>query len=336
MARIKVAIFDADKNYRERFTDYLMEYKATEMELSVFTNMSFFFETLGVDKFHLFVLGSGYEEVLEKVVEKQVPILILTESVQSYVRESVGMMEGQVAYASKYQSMDGIIRQMQMMTEIKWGCKEEQCNKVVEVIGVCSPIKHEMQMLFSLLYAKNEGRRNKVLYINLLEFSGFSEIFEEAESDIGDVIMRVREGNLKREVLSASIYATEGFSYIAPPVNPESIIEITGEDIRKVLEWTIKETDFEIIILDVGTNVKGFPDIVSICSKMYCLGKKGYLYEVQMRQFLSYLERAVDETYLERIEQVELPGQIKVVCGGISLLEQLDWSEFGDFIRRKM
>ena len=175
-----------------------------------------------------------------------------------------------------------------------------------------------------------------MLYINLLEFSGFSEIFEEAESDIGDVIMRVREGNLKREVLSASIYATEGFSYIAPPVNPESIIEITGEDIRKVLEWTIKETDFEIIILDVGTNVKGFPNIVSICSKMYCLGKKGYLYEVQMRQFLSYLERAVDETYLERIEQVELPGQIKVVCGGISLLEQLDWSEFGDFIRRKM
>lgn len=336
MARIKVAIFDMDKNYRERFTDYLMEYKSTEMELSVFTNREFFFETLDVDKFHLFVLGSGYEEVLKMVIEKRVPILILTESVQSYVRESVGMAEEQVTYASKYQSMDGIIRQMQMITEIKWGCKEKQYNKVVEVIGVFSPVKHEMQMLFSLLYAKNEGRRKKVLYINLLEFSGFSEILGEAECDIGDVIMRVREGDAKRDVLAASIYDAEGFSYIAPISNPESIMEITEEDIRRVLEWTMKETDFEIIILDMGTTVKGFSSIVSVCSKMYCLGKKGYLYEVQMRQFLNYLERAVDESYLERIEQVELPGQIKVVCGGISLLEQLDWSEFGDFVRRKM
>ena len=118
MARIKVAIFDADKNYRERFTDYLMEYKATEMELSVFSNKLFFFETLGVDKFQLFVLGSGYEEVLPKVLEKRVPILVLTESVQSYVRESVGIMEEQVTYVPKYQSMDGIIRQMQMMESL--------------------------------------------------------------------------------------------------------------------------------------------------------------------------------------------------------------------------
>ena len=119
-------------------------------------------------------------------------------------------------------------------------------------------------------------------------------------------------------------------------VSPESIMEITGEDIRKVLELMIRERDFRIIILDVGTNVKGFLDVLSVCSKRYCLGKKGYLYEVQIRQFLAYLERAVDETFLERVEQVELPDQIKVVCGGISLLEQLDWSEFGDFVRRKM
>ena len=336
MARIKVAIFDADKNYRERFTDYLMEYKATEMELSIFTNISFFFETLDVDKFHLFVLGSGYEEVLPKVIEKRVPILILTESVQSYVRESVGMMEEQVAYASKYQSMDGITRQMQMMTEIKWRCKEEQVNRAVEVIGVFSPVRHEMQMLFSLLYAKNEGRRNKVLYVNLLEFSGFSEIFGEAEYDIGDMILQVREENVKREFLLASIYEAEGFSYIAPLANPESVKEVIGEDIRKVLEWIIKETDYQTIIFDVGTNVKGFLDVLSVCSKMYCLEKKGYLYEVQMRQFLTYLERVVEETILERIELVELPGQMKVVGGGISLLEQLDWGEFGDFVRRKM
>ena len=246
------------------------------------------------------------------------------------------MMEEQVVYASKYQSMDGITRQMQMLTEAKWGCKEEQIDQAVEVIGVFSPVKHEMQMLFSLLYARNEGRRNKVLYMSLLPFSGFSEILGEAEYDIGDVILQVRERNVKKEFLAASIYETEGFFYIAPLTNPESVMEITGEDIKKVLEWISKETDFGTIILDIGFHVKSFSDIVAVCSKIYCLGKKGYLYEVQMRQFLTYLERAVDETFLERMEQVELSSQMKVVCGGISLLEQLDWSEFGDFVRRKM
>lgn len=336
MARIKVAIFDTDKTYRERFTNYLMEYKATEMELSVFTNCTFFFEALNVDNFHLFVLGSGHKEVLSKVSEKRVPILILTESVQSYVKESVEMLEEEIAYVSKYQSMDGITRQMQRMTETMWGCKEEQINKDVEVIGVFSPVKHEMQMLFSLLYAKNEGRRNKVLYVNLLEFSGFSEIFGESEYDIGDVVLQVRDGNVRREFLLASIYETEGFSYIAPLTNPERVMEVTGEDIRKVLEWISRETDFRTIILDVGINVKGFLDVLSVCSKIYCLGKKGYLYEVQMRQFLTYLERIVDVTFLEHMEKMELPSQMKVISGGISLLEQLDWGEFGDFVRRKM
>ena len=37
MAKIKVAIFDTDKGYRDRFADYLMSYKATEMDLAVFT-----------------------------------------------------------------------------------------------------------------------------------------------------------------------------------------------------------------------------------------------------------------------------------------------------------
>ena len=33
MVKIKVAIYDADKGYRERFADYLMNHKASEMEL---------------------------------------------------------------------------------------------------------------------------------------------------------------------------------------------------------------------------------------------------------------------------------------------------------------
>ena len=117
MTKMRVAIFDTDKGYRDRFADYLMSYKAAQMELAVFTSTAFLNNALEVDRFHLLVLGKGYEEVLVKVRKLHVPVLVLTEYTQSFVKESSEMLDEQVVYVSRYQSMDGIIKQMQLMTE---------------------------------------------------------------------------------------------------------------------------------------------------------------------------------------------------------------------------
>ena len=56
MAKMRVAIYDTDTAYRERFTDYLMSYKSQEMELSIFTKQEYFLEKVNVDKYQLLVL----------------------------------------------------------------------------------------------------------------------------------------------------------------------------------------------------------------------------------------------------------------------------------------
>ena len=337
MVKIKVAIFDADKGYRERFADYLMSYKAAEMDLAVFTNEQFFYEALEVDKFHLFVLGSGYETVLPRTRALKVPVLVLTEYTQSYVKETIEMLDEQVVYTSKYQSMDVITQKMQLLTEAK-GQKGQagMAQRDLEVVGVFSPVRHEMQMLFSLLFARNAARERKVLYINLLEFSGFSEVFGDTEYDLGDAILQTRELAVKAERILACIYEGEGFSYISPTLNPENVREITAEDVRRLLEIVAEYTDYQTVILDIGLNVCDFAEVLLRCDKIYCLGKRGYLHEAQMRQFFTYLERTVDAAFLERIRQVEIPGQAKVICGGVNLLDQLDWGDFGDFVRSLM
>ena len=337
MAKIKVAIFDADKGYRERFADYLMSYKAAEMELAVFTSEQFFFEALDVDKFHLFVLGGGYEAVLPRARAKKVPVLVLTEYTQSYVKETIEMLDEQVVYTSKYQSMDVITQKMQLLADAKWSRRDAQVSQqTLEVVGVFSPVRHEMQMLFSLLFARNAGREQKVLYINLLEFSGFSEVFKDTEYDLGDVILQMRGDMVKAERFLACIYESEGFSYISPVLNPENIREITGEDVQKLLKAVADYTDYRTVVLDIGLNVGDFAEVLLACDRIYCLEKKGYLFEAQTRQFFSYLERAVDTAFLERIRKVEIPGQAKVICGGVNLLEQLDWGDFGDCVRGVM
>lgn len=334
MAKIKVAIFDADKGYRERFADYLMSYKAAEMDLAVFTNEQFYYEALEVDKFHLFVLGSGYEAVLPRTRALKVPVLVLTEYTQSYVKETIEMLDEQVVYTSKYQSMDVITQKMQLLTEVKGQTSVAQ--RDLEVVGVFSPVRHEMQMLFSLLFARNAAREGKVLYINLLEFSGFSEAFGDTEYDLGDVILQTREAVVRAERILACICEGEGFSYISPPLNPENVREITEEDVRRLLEIVAEYTNYQTVILDIGMNVCDFAEVLLRCDRIYCLGKRGYLFEAQIRQFFTYLERAVDAAFLDRIRQVEIPGQTKVICGGVNLLEQLDWGDFGDFVRSVM
>lgn len=337
MTKTKVAIFDMDKIYRERFADYLMSYKAAEIELAVFSNASFFCEALEEEKFQLVVLGNGYEEVLSKAEAKCIPVLVLTEYMPSYVREPIGMLEERVVYVPKYQSMDGITKQMQLIADGKTKNNEVRIvNEDLEVIGVFSPIRHEMQILFSMLLAKNLARMEKVLYINLLEFSGFSEIFRESEYDVGDVILQLRAEGNKRGGILECIYENEMFSYIAPFANPENVQEFSSLDVVRLLKWVRENTDFRVVVLDIGTNVKNLVEVLSLCTRNFCLKKRGYLFEAQLNQFELYLERAGEQNLKERIEILELPGHVNAVCGGTSLLEVLDWSEFGDFVRTKI
>lgn len=333
MAKIKVAIFDADQSYRERFADYLMNHKAAEMELAVFTNEQFFFHAVDVDKFHLFVLGGGYEAVLPRARAKKVPVLVLTECAQSYVRETIQMLDEQVVYTSKYQSMDVITQKMQMLTDMKWSHGEVRMLQNPEIVGVISPVSHEMQMLFSLLLARNVAREKRVLYINMLEFPGFSEMFKDAEYDLSDAILQVRESEVKEERLRACIYELDGFSYISPVANPENLREITEVDVQRLLEVMVEYMDYQVIILDVGLNIAGFADILPTCDRIFSLEKRGYLFETRTRQFYAYMEKIVDEVFVDRIHRLEIPGQAKVVCGGMNLLEQLNWGDFGDFVR---
>lgn len=337
MAKIKAAIYDKDKGYRERFVDYLMNYKAEEMELSVFSEETYFLNALHVDKFHLLVLGCGYEEILFRIKAMGMPILILTEYMQDYVKESLDLEDKQIFYTTKYQSMDVITKRMQLMTEGMWIHKMSVAgNRRLEVIGVFSPVKHEMQMVFSLLYARNIVKDGKVLYVNLMEFSGFSELFGEQDYDLSDVMMMVRNDGYAFEDIHAYIYEMDNLAYICPFTNPENVKEVKGSDIKKLLEILAEYTDYRTIILDIGTGITDYGEILLNCNKIYSLEKRGYLFEIQIIQFYAYLEKLEGAALLERIESVEIPHQSKIVFGGGNLLERLNWSELGDFVRSKI
>lgn len=332
MAKIKVAIYDADKLYRERFADYLMSYKSKEIELSVFSGISYFLDAVNVEKYQLFVLGRGYEELLPSIKAIPVPVLVLSE--QDHVKEHVGIENAQVSYTSKYQSMEVITHQMYLMTEARRVNREVSvCNAKLEVVGVFSPVNHEMQIFFSLLYAQRMAQHYKTLYVNFMEFSGLTEVLGETEFDLSDVILQLRDTACRPEAILKQIYEYEGFSYIAPFQNPQNVKEITGADVQLLLQFLVEYTEYQFVILDFGGMMREFPMALQCCSQFFCIGKKGVYYEGFERKFMQYIEAILGEGFMEHTKRITLPRYTRGISGGEGFIEQLRWSEFGDFVR---
>ena len=66
----------------------------------------------------------------------------------------------------------------------------------MEIIGVYSPIRHEMQMPFSMVLSSILAKQRRVLYINLMQSTGFLKLFDsQAEYDMGDLVLRLRKRN---------------------------------------------------------------------------------------------------------------------------------------------
>jgi len=309
-----------------------MSYKSKEIELSVFSGKNYFLEGVNVEKYQLFVLGRGYETLLPDIRTMPIPVLILTE--QDYVRERVGIEDAQVSYTPKYQSMEVITHQMYLMTEARRMDKVvDVTDETLEVIGVYSPVHHEMQMFFSLLYAQKQAKEKKTIYVNLMEFSGLEEFLGKREYDFGDVVLQLRDTVSNPECLLPYIYEYEGVFFIQPFHNSENVKEITGKDVRLLLQFLADYTDYKRVIVDYGGIMRGFPEALACCNKLYCIGKRGNYFERREEDFFEYVKNVLDETFLERIKTLHLPNYGQAITGGEAFLEQLKWSDFGDLIR---
>ena len=332
MAKIKVAIYDEDKPYRERFADYLMSYKAKEIELSVFSGINYFLEAVNVEKYQLFVLGRGYEELIPGIRSMPVPVLILSE--QDYIRERIGIEETQISYTPKYQSMEVITHQMYLMTEARRKDKVvDVSDENLEVIGVFSPVHHEMQMFFSLLYAQKQAKEKKTIYVNLMEFSGLEAYLGKREYDLGDVILQLRDSACRPDALLSFIYEYDGMFFIPAFQNPENVKEISGKDIGLLLQFLSDYTDYKRVILDFGGMLSGFVEALGYCNRLFCISKRGSYFEHCEMVFMEFLKNALEESFLESVKTIVLPNYGQAITNSEAFLEQLKWSEFGDLIR---
>lgn len=344
MHKIEVAVCETEEGYRSRFVAYLVEHKAGEVSVHAFSAQEHFLEALEQRSFDIAVFGAGFEEAERFAEEKSLPLILLRDSMPERAAETGCYQtdsEAEVTEVFRYQPMEAIWHEMQVLTGSS-RVYPEAAQKIamrMEIIGVCSPIRHEMQMPFSLTCAGILAEKSKVLYLNLMEYSGFLELFQlEGSSDLGDIIVRLRNGRISSEVFCRCVYELEGVSYIPPFINPENLHELTLDDYQALLIFLEQETDFQTVVIDFGEGLGQFGRMLGMCSGIYCLTKPGFYFKCQTDHFFEYLKSASDDCVQERMRLIELPFSARNIRAGnaIGILRQLLWSEFGDYVRKDL
>lgn len=338
MCKFLVAVCDAGERYRSRFVTYLMEHYAGEFEVHAFSEPEFFLEQSEEKAFDLVILGHGFESLREEVEKRRLSLLLLEDDPCERVAEEMPYLKEEqsgTAHVFRYQSMEVILHEIQALARGKRAVSVPMTAPAgVEVIGVCSPVCHEMQMPFSMVFAVLLSERQKVLYLNLMEFSGFLELFDLAgEYDFGDVLLRLREGRLSSELFWRSVYEADGVYYIPPFSNPENLKEMDLEDFTAFLDYVDRNTDFAAIVFDFGQGLRQFSGMLERCTSVYCPVKSGFFFECQIGQFCSWLQAEGGGAVRERLHMVELPFSARRIRAETGVLKQLQWSEFGDFVR---
>lgn len=340
MNKFVVAICDTEDGYRNRFVSYLVDHKAEEITVHAFSTLERFLSGIGNNVFDVVLLGRGFEAAEKAVKEQGVPMLRLKDYLPEFVAEEGAYQTGaamQMADVFRYQPMDAILHEMQVLVgqRVATPAIVGRTAPKLEVIGVYSPIHHEMQVPFSVIFASLLSEKRRVLYLNLMDYSGFMELFGlEGNCDMGDIVLRIRNGRLLPEAFWRCVYEMGDLSYIPPFHSAENLHELTWGDYTDLIAYLEEETDFEIVVFDFGDGVTDQVRMLESCSSIYCPMKQGFLFSCQMNQFLSCLSQSSDEALAERIHQVDLPYSARGIRGGTDVQRQLQWSEFGDYVRK--
>ncbi len=339
MGKIAVAVCDTDNGYRERFVTYLVEHKSKEYTVYAFSAVEHFLDALKKQFFDVVVFGQGFSETENQVRTQQIPSVILKDTVPERLAEDTGYQVEEMCKSVsvfRYQPMEAILHEVQV---IAGGSNPENEPAVrsgsrLEVIGVYSPIEHEMQMPFAYVFAEMLAEKRKVIYVNLMRYSGFLQLFGlPGQYDVGDIVLRLRNKRLHAETFIKCVYESNRMYYIPPFHNPENFDDFSFGDYLALLGFLEDSTDFEAVVFDFGDGINRFSEILNTCTRIYCPMKTGFFYECRLNQFFDYLEKCGKEEIRELLHMINLPFSAKQIRGGGDVRKQLLWSEFGDYVR---
>lgn len=326
------AVCDLDVDYAYHFMEYLSKKNNIPFEVRVFTSGQALLE---YEKDHPIELLLISEKAMNSEIQKRNigQILILSDGVCT---------EGLEEYPSiyKYQSSKQVIREALEHYGEHGGTVQQTLKlekKKMEIIGVYSPVGRTMKTTYALTLGQILAKKRACLYLNLEACSGFEYLLEQTyEQTLGDLLyyLRLDAGNLITK-MGAMIQSINNLDFLPPVLSMEDIQSTTAQEWIRLLQQIVDYSNYEVVILDLSDSVNQLYKVLEQCTKIYMPIRADPISQAKISQFEYTLQAWGKQSVLERIKKIKLPYH-RATQKGRGYLDDLVWSELGDYVRTQI
>ena len=323
------AVCDLEVEYAYNFMEYLSQRRNLPFEVQAFTSAEILCEYAKTQPIEILLISDKAmcEEVRRLKVNK---LMILSEGVHNPELD-------QYPSVYKYQSSDQVIREVMDC----YGAEKAACagaaplKKSTSVIGIYSPVGRTQKTSFALTLGQILAKNRAVLYLNLESYSGFEQILGETyERNLSDLLYFVRQENVNLiHRLNGMVRPIQNLDFVPPALSPMDIQCAACSEWMFLFDQIVRNSAYEVLILDLGDGVQDLYQILDYCTRVYVPVRGDALSAAKIAQFENLLRMWDYEGVLEKMQKIKPPFH-STNRTGKGYIEDLVWSELGDYVRQ--
>ena len=328
---MNVLICDRDESYLKALVSFMMS-TAGELQITTYSDEECFGEALYEEDFlktfDYMILGSPYFELISDLQEEARGKE--SSAVRIYLADNEDTMGENAFY--KYQSADKLLELMSLKPDGVDG-KTKRKDNSKQIIGIISPIHHELLVPYAMLYTKMLAEEDSALLVDAQQISILAAFCgERFDRNLTDLVymLESKSSQEKDTAISSYISNIRGLSVLGAASGPGEYNAITYDEWKGVVN-KIKESGFSKVVVVFDCIQQGFEAIAPECDEIIELARQGAFYELSQEAFAGMCRDMLGSDVLRRVYLPFTAADID--CGNFQVEELWD-GRLNEFVRK--
>lgn len=323
MRRKKLIFLGIELNYAKRLSEYIWGQEEDNFDIRIYSEFNIFIENEKGHMIDILFLDEKFyreSEVLEGIryhleeyekseIEKEISgvkigcVRILCEEKARDIKDTIQIYKYQSAYNIYMELYESCI------TEESGAVRSDRPNKT-KIIGVFSPVNRCYKSTFSYALANVLSEKQKVLVINLEGCSGMNHIlYSGQDRTVTDLIYEfMANRKIFNVIINKYINFMGSISYIMPSDSLSAIQDVDTSDWVDFIEFFRKNSEYDVIVIDIGNNACGIMDILTMCDYIFVPVKNDEVSHAKVESFYNMVDKYYAGSDIKsRLIEIEIP-----------------------------
>ena len=269
---------------------------------------------------------SSLEHVVALQKRSPIHIFVVDETISYEERRKIGAeytvvlgesrptdLGEQEVYVGKYQSAKILIRDIfaVYVEQTKENITRRGQTEKARFVAVYSPVHRIGKTTFAKALAREWGKKERVLYLNLEEYAGLAKCTEEGWG-LGDLLYFVKQGDGTLHARMQLAVQREGtLEYFSPLLMSVDLKAVTYEEWQKLFEAIAESGIYSKVVLDLGESVQGLFQILEGCERIYMPMLEDDVSQQKVQQYEENIRRLSLEELFYKTVRFVMPVQVE-------------------------